>query len=125
MSKGRGHLGVGMWLKLVVPRQGLGPLPATQPVPPLPLRVLQAQPASRREGDSVGHSTSHKRAALGATACVTLTCRFLPSHPSLGSGAGWPLALAAAGWSGVRFLGPIVTMTRESGLWSGDPDKEC
>lgn len=97
MSEARGQLGLGMQLKPTVPQQGLGPLPAIQPVPPLPLWVLHAQPASRRKGDSVGHGTSHKRAALGATACITLTCRFLPSHPSVGSGAGRPLALAAVG----------------------------
>lgn len=41
--------------------------------------------------------------------------------PSAGSGAGWPWALAAAGWSGTKVPGvsAFVTETRESGLWSG------
>lgn len=81
MSKARGQLGLTVWLKPIVPQQGLGPLPAILLVPPLPLRVLQTQPASRREGDSVGYSTAHKRVALGATACITLTCKSLPPHP--------------------------------------------
>jgi hypothetical protein len=83
VSKAGGQLGLTVWLKPIVPQQGLGPLPAVLLVPLLPLRVLQAQPASRREGDSVGHSTSHKRAAWGATACITHLLHIPASTPLL------------------------------------------
>lgn len=73
----------------------------------------------------MGHSTSHKRAALGATACITRL-----HTPSAGSGAGLPLALAAAGWADTKFLvaASFVTMTEESAsVWwlVSDPDQEC
>lgn len=52
----------------------------------------------------MGHSTSHKRAALGATACITHLQ--IPASTPLPQGVeqGSPWLFAAAGWSDIKSL---------------------
>lgn len=117
-DQGWGRLGLGMWLELIVPLQGLGPLPAIQLVPPLSLRVLQAQPASRRQGDSMGHSTSHRGPLWGPPLASPLPANSCLHTPSAGSGAGWwTLTLVAAG-SGIKILGAAAIVTVTQRIWA-------
>lgn len=64
----------------------------------------------------MGHSTSHKRVALGATACITHLQ--IPASTPLPQGVeqGSPWLFAATGWSDIKFLiaASFVTMTKES-----------